>query len=421
MSEIDATGRVPRTTFSSLRTRNYRLFYSGQVVSVAGTFMQTIAQGWLVVKLSGSAAALGWVTALQYLPLLLLGNAAGVVIDRVDRRRVFLYTQIVDAVVALALAGLVLAGVVQLWMVYLLALVWGIVFALENPLRYSLIYDLVGKDEIENATSLYLGLNNVSRVAGPALAGITIAVLGVGACFLVNSASYVAVIVAVLMIRASEMHPAVAVPRRARQIRDGLAYVRRTPQVMSLLLLGAIVFGLGWELEVTLPVFARFTFDGGPATYGLMTSAVGLGAVIGALVTARRARATDRTIVAIGLACSAGLFVTAVAPDMFVAYAALAYVGATAIAFGSICVSRLQLNVPGDMRGRVMAMWAIAVLGTRPVGAPVVGFVAEGLGPRYALGLSAAAVGAGVAVWHAYTRRAGRPLDAAVVVPVPTS
>ena len=394
-----AVGRTVGPLFQSLHNRNYRIYFSGQLVSTAGTFMQTVAQAWLVLQLTGSGTALGVLTTLQFGPLVLFGGPGGVLADRMDRRRLYLVTQSVMCVEALVLGLLVTTGRVELWMVYVLAAVLGCITAVDMPVRQTIVLDIVGPTDLANAVSLNMTVGSVSRALGPAVAGVTIAVLGVGPCFLINAASFVVVIIALLLMRVGEMHPAVREPPARGQFRAGLAYVRASPELLSVLLMTALLFGLAWEFEVALPLFARFVFDGNAATYGVLASAVGIGAVFGGLESARRGN-PSRTMMAV----SAGVFGAAMwcatfAPTMRWEVPVLVVAGASGVAFAAVASTRLQLHTMPAMRGRVMALYAIAVFGTRVVGGPVVGWFGEHLGTRASLGIGAVAVTVALPVW----------------------
>src|SRR3954451_19955969 len=231
-------------TFRSFKGRNFRLYMCGQSISMAGTFMQAVAQAWLVLKITGSGTALGLATLLQYLPMTLLSPVCGVIADRADRRRLLMITEMLLAAEALGMGVLVLTGRVELWMVYVLALVLGLISALEQPVRSTFLHDMVGTSDLSNAVSLNMALNNVSRASGPALAGLIIAGVGIGPCFIINSLSFVAVIVALFLMDPGDLHRTPPAPRKPRQFRDGLAYVGRTPQILALLLLACVYCGL---------------------------------------------------------------------------------------------------------------------------------------------------------------------------------
>jgi MFS family permease len=400
-------------TFRSFRGRNFRLYMSGQSVSMAGTFMQAVAQAWLVLKLTGSGTALGFATLLQYLPMTLLSPVCGVVADRYDRRRLLICTEILLALEALGMGLLVETGRVELWMVYVLAAVLGLISALEQPVRSTFLHDMVGTSDLSNAVSLNMALNNVSRALGPALAGLIIAAIGIGPCFLINAASFVAVIIALLAMRPADLHRTPPAPRKPRQFREGLRYVGRTPKILSVLLLACVYCGLAWEFEVTLPLVAKFAFGGGAALYGLMMAAVGSGAIIGALGTARQPAPTNKLVV--GAAAVSALVILAVSasPTVPLAIILLVCAGATGTTFASSASSLVQLEAAPEMRGRVMGLWAVAALGTRPLGGPIAGTAAQHFGPRAGLVVGALAVLLlGIPLWWLVSKLGSRKAPA---------
>lgn len=380
------------STFRSLRSYNFRLYFGGQLISMAGTFMQTVAQSWLVLSLTKSGSALGLVTTLQFLPALCFAGLAGVLVDRVDHRRLAMCTQALGGLEALVLGLLVVTGNVQVWMVYAMAATLGLITTVDQPLRATFVYDMVGPHDLTNAVSLNMALNNTSRIIGPGLAGVIIAVFGVGPCFLINAASFVAVLIALALMRPHELHPVPIQPRKPRQFRDGLAYVRRSPQLLAILVLAAVYAGLAWEFDVTLPLLAKYTFHGGAGLYGIMTAIMGVGAVIGALGTARRAQPTNRLVLGSAVTSGVALLGTALAPNAAIGLIGIIALGITGTVFASSASALLQLRAAGDMRGRVMGLWSVALLGTRPIGGPLTGWVGQVLGARYALGLAAVVV-----------------------------
>lgn len=383
---ITATATL-RRTFSSLHIRNYRLYFIGQTISVSGIWMQRVAQSWLVLEMTGSGTAVGMVTALQFLPILLLAPLGGVIADRSDKRCLLYATQGAAAVLAAILGVLVMAGLVELWMVFVLAFGLGAVGSLDNPARQSFVVEMVGRGELTNAVSLNSVLVNVARVLGPAAAGAIIVAAGTGPCFLLNAVTHFGLIGALVLMRSSELYSQAPQPRRSRQLREGLRYVRSTPGVLTPLLLMAVAGTFAYEYQIVLPLFARFAFEGNAATYATMTAVMGAGAVVGGLVTAwRRARPT------IALARAAALFGTvqllvATAPSLPLALVGLAALGATSITFLALGNATLQLNSTPEMRGRVMGLWAVAFLGSTPIGGPIVGWIGEHIGSRYALAL----------------------------------
>jgi MFS family permease len=388
MSRLDARAR---NTFRSLRVRNYRLYFFGQIISVSGTWMQTVAQAWLVLRLTGSGVDLGTVVALQFLPMLLLGAWGGLVADRLDKRRLLYATQTSAGLLALALGLLVGTGSVDLAEVYLLAGLLGVVNLFDNPARQTFVMEMVGPDDVANAVSLNSVVMNAARVIGPALAGLLISLAGMAVCFDANAASYIAVIIALAMMRHGELHRTDPVVRAKGQLRDGFRYVWRTPGLRDPLLMMAVVGTLAFNFQVTLALFAKFTFHGGAGTYALLTSLMGGGAVLGGLVVANRAEPTTRVLAMIGMAFGVLVAAVAVAPDLLGASLLIVPMGGLSIAFIATANATLQLRAEPSMRGRVMALYAVAFLGTTPVGGPLVGWIAEVAGPRASLLVGAGA------------------------------
>ena len=285
-------------TFSSLRIRNYRLYFLGQIVSLSGTWMQSVGQVWLVLKLTGSGVDLGLVVALQFLPVLLGGSWGGVIADRVDKRKLLIVTQTVSGLFALALGVLTVTNVVTLWMVYGLALGLGCVTLVDMPARQSFVMEMVGRKDLANAVSLNSVVVNAARVVGPALAGLLIATVGIGICFLLNAVSYVAVVVALVRMRAAELDRGAPIPRKKGQLREGFRYVWSKPDLRVPLLLMAVVGTIAYNFSVTFPLIVHRVFHGGAGVYGVLFAVMGTGAVAGGLVVAAKARATRELLAA---------------------------------------------------------------------------------------------------------------------------
>jgi MFS family permease len=413
-------------TFRALEVRNYRLYFFGQVVSVSGTWMQSVALGWLVLRMTGSGIDLGLVTALQFVPMLLLGSWGGLVADRLDKRRVLFCTQSFAAALALVLGLLDLTGAITLWQIYLLAVLIGVFNLFDNPARQSFVSEMVGKDLLPNAVSLNSVVMNSARVVGPALAGVLIATVGIPVCFLANSASFVAVIVALALMRTSELAHRRSVERAKGQVREGLRYVWSEPRLRDPLLVMAVVGIFAFNFQTTLPLLARFTFHGGAGTFGALTSAMGAGAVLGGLYTAHRARPSLRVLSLVGVVFGALILALSLAPTKISALVVLVPMGAASIAFIATANASLQLSSKPTMRGRVMALYAIAFLGSTPIGAPIVGAVSTATSPRVALALGGVAtVLASVPLFVKYGRRArqraGDPQTGASPSPLPTT
>jgi MFS family permease len=402
LAPLDA---LRRQTFASLSSPNYRRFIGGQAVSMAGTWMQTIAQSWLVLQLTGSATAVGLVVALQTLPILLFGPYAGVVVDRLEKRRLMIGLLVVMAAQALVLGVLTATGTVQLWHVYVLALLLGTVSSLENPARQTFVLELVGTDNLRNAVSLNSVLANVARAVGPALAGIVIATGGMALCFLLNAVSFAAVIASLLRLDLTALTPSAPAPRAPGQLREGFEYVRRTPALAVPLLTMALVGCLAFEFQVVLPIVASETFSGDASTYGFLTAAMGAGAVVGGLGMAAWGRTGLPALATAAAAFGLAMLATALAPTLGFALAGMALVGAASVAFQSTGNSTLQLTSAPHMRGRVMALWAVAFLGSTPIGGPIAGFVSQHLGGRAGLALGAVACLVAAALTTVVARR----------------
>jgi MFS family permease len=402
-------------TFSSLRIRNYRLYFTAQLISVSGTWMQTVAQAWLVLHLTGSGVDLGIVVGLQFLPMLLFGPVGGLVADRVNKRQLLYLTQAAGGVLALVLGVLVVSHAVQLWQVYLLAALLGMVNVVDNPAQ-TFIMEMVGRDDLPNAVSLNTVVMNASRVVGPAIGGVIITVLGLGVCFFVNAASYIAVIIGLSMMRSAELHPTGTVERAKGQIRDGFRYVWRTPSLRNTLLAVAVIGIFAYNFTVTLALLAKDTFHGGAGTYSVLTACMGAGAVVGGLVAAHRARPTPRLLQVLALVFGGLLAAVALAPTLATAAVLIVFMGAASIGFIATANASLQLGADPAMRGRVMALYAMAFLGTTPIGAPLVGAIAQWTNPRVSLlvGAVATVLSAGLLMWRHQARlvRTGRAAGA---------
>ena len=383
----------------------FRCAWAASTLSLLGDFFSYVAIAWLVLQLTGSATWLGLVIALQTLPILLLGPYAGVLVDRVDKRRLLVGTQTAAAVQALLMGVLTVRGDITTAWVLGLSLALGLVNTLDNPARQSFIREMVPGHLVRNAVTLNSVVVNASRAVGPAIGGVLIATLGVGTCFLVNAASFAAVIVAYLAMDAAALGRSQPTPRAPRQLRDGLSYVRRTRDLFVPLVMMAMVGTLTYEFQVSLPALATQTFGEGATSLGWITSAMGVGAVVGGLVSASRHTTGIRPLVLSSAAFGTSTALTAISPTVQVAAASLLLVGASSVWFLSVGNATLQMTAAPQMRGRVMALWAVAFLGTTPVGGPVIGWIAEHASPRWALGVGAAAALAAAALGASVLRR----------------
>ncbi|MBA3728342.1 MAG: MFS transporter [Actinobacteria bacterium] len=385
-------------TFQSLRVRNFRLFVAGQLLSGIGTWMQSVAAPWLVLQLTGSGVALGIDVGLTFLPILLFGAWGGVLADRFDNRRLQLLTQVAYAVLSMALWLLVITRVVEVWMVFVISFLMGVVTAVDMPTRQSFYLEMVGRNQLTNAMSLSTATFMGARMVGPALAGVLIGTVGVAPVFLINGISYLAVIVALLLMRSDELQRREPVPARRGQIREGVAYVWRTPALRLPMLLMAGVFMFAFNFTVLLPLLAVRSFNGDAGTYGNLLALFGGGSLAGALIMAARSSTPNVPRLALfAVLLGAVSLAVAAAPELLVAALLMPALGAIGIAFAITGNSTLQLTAADDMRGRVMALYGVIFLGSTPLGGPIAGWVGEHLGPRVGLaGGGIVAIAAGV-------------------------
>jgi len=390
-----------RRTFRALRLYNYRLFFISQVVSMSGTWMQSVAQSWLVLQITGSGVDLGITVGLQFGPVLVLGAWAGALADRIDKRRLLMATQTAAALFALILAALTFTDVVTIWMIWVLAGLTGVAVALDLPSRQSFVFEMVGPDDLANAVGLNAVIINSSRIVGPAIGGLLIAAVGVASCFLFNAVSFLAVIFALAVMRTAELRPSKPVRREPGQVREGLRYVWRTPELRIPLVMLAVVSTLAYNYSVVLPLLTKDVYGRGGGAFGALSAAMGVGALAGALLMASRARPSRRLLVASAFAFGVVTVLLAVAPGYLWGMALLVPMGAAGVLFISTVNSLLQLNADDAMRGRVMALWAVVFLGSTPIGGPLTGLIARGFGVRAAVavgGVAALATAAG-AYW----------------------
>ncbi|HYI44145.1 MAG TPA: MFS transporter [Actinomycetota bacterium] len=377
--------------FESLNVRNYRRFFIGQVLNWTGTWVQWVAQGWLVLRLTDSGFGLGLVTALQWLPILVFGAWAGVIADRFEKRKVLLMTNISGALLSLTLGIVTVAGVVNLGIVLVLAVLLGLVTAIDNPTRQTFTMEMVGRDRLTNAVSLNTATFTIARVLGPAVAGILISTVGIGECFLVNTLSFVPITIALLRIDRSQLKTAEPVRRAPGQVRAGLRYVASQPALKSLLIIMAIVGTLQYNFQVILPLIAKETFSGNAGTFGLLGSTIGIGMFAGSMTNAAFGRPGRKLLLVSGFLLATFTLGTAIAPTLPIAALLLIPLGASSMAFLATMNSSLQLGSSDEMRGRVMAIYFVLFLGSTPIGAPIVGWVAEAFSPRAALALGGVA------------------------------
>ncbi|MFE4544245.1 MFS transporter [Arthrobacter sp. NPDC056727] len=382
------------TTFRALGNPNYRLWAGGALVSNIGTWMQRVAQDWLVLTVltDHSGTAVGITTALQFLPMLLLGPYAGVLADRYPKRAILLWTQSAMGLCGLVVGLLVVTGSAQLWQVYAAALFLGLASAIDGPARQAFVSELVGQEDIANAVSLNSASFNTARLTGPAIAGVLIAWAGTGPVFLLNAASFIAVIISLTRIRRSELAPAVRAVRGKHQVAEGLAYVRRRPDLVLILVLVAILGAFGMNFPITNALMSTAEFGMGPGEFGLLGSVMAVGTLSGALLAARRARPRLRFL--LGGALGLGLFtlIASVSPSFWLYAAVLVPVGLASLTFLNSCNTSIQLSVEPQFRGRVLALYLATLQGGTALGAPLMGWLGTTFGARWSVAAGGAVV-----------------------------
>ncbi|MFF1838324.1 MFS transporter [Streptomyces sp. NPDC058231] len=375
----------PGGTFSSLKIRNYRLFATGAVISNTGTWMSRITQDWLVLSLTGSAAAVGITTALQFLPMLLFGLYGGVVADRLPKRKLLLISQAALGLCGTALAVLTLSGVVQVWHVYLIAFLLGMVTVVDNPARQSFVSEMVGPAQLRNAVSLNSANFQSARLIGPAVAGVLITTVGSGWAFMFNGLSFAAPLVGLLLMRPSELHKAIVVPRAKGQLREGLRYVSGRPELIWPIVLVGFIGTFGFNFPIWLTAFADEVFHGGAGMYSFFNILMAAGSLAGALLAARRRSSRLRMLVAAATAFGLLEIVASVSPSVWLFAALLLPIGMIGLTTNISANTSVQMAADPAMRGRVMSLYMMVFAGGTPVGAPIVGWISDAYGVRTAM------------------------------------
>jgi MFS family permease len=383
--------RLNARTFVSLRKhRNYRLFFSGQVVSLAGTWMQNVALAWYVVTLTDSAVAVGFLAFCRFAPFTIFGLYAGVLADRLDNRRLVMTTQVGQMLVSIALAALAFSGIESVPLVYALALAGGVGLVFDGPGRQALTYQMVGREELPNAIALNSSLFNGARVVGPAIAGLVIATAGVGVCFAINAVSFLAVLAGLLLMRPDELHALDrgAPPTFVHGVRELFAYVRRTPAVRAVLVTVAVVSTVGFNFHVILPLLASQTLHAGPGVFGLLSAAFGGGAFVGALLSAGLGRASWKALLGGTAGFSIAMLLLATVTSAPTAAVLLFVTGAAFTLWTANSNSILQLAAPDHLRGRVISLFLFAFAGLAPIGGLLAGWLVDVGGTELAFAVS---------------------------------
>ncbi len=397
-------------TFKSLKVRNYRIYAAGALVSNTGTWMQRVAQDWLVLQLTHSGTALGITTGLQLLPALLLSPIAGVVADRYPKRTVLRFTQIAMALPAVLLGILAISGVVQIWQVFALAFVFGIGTAFDTPTRHSFVVEMVGKEDLANAVGLNSASFNVGRMIGPAIAGLMIAALGSGVgatgwVIVINGFSYLAVFVSLSLLDMARLRPAPVMGNRKGAVRDGLRYVRSRPDMVLILMSVFFVGTFGMNFQMTSALMATAVFHKGAGEYGVLGSIMAVGSLLGALIAARRTEPKLRTIVFAGMLFGALEIASGLMPSYLTFALILPLLGLSALTMVTSANAMIQMTSSAQMRGRVTALYMMIFLGGTPLGAPFIGWVGEEFGGRWTLIVGGGLSMLGIALAVLYYRR----------------
>ena len=387
-----------RETFSSLSIRNFRLFFIGQGISQVGNWLTLVAQSLLVLSLTRSGVALGLLAACQFGPVLLLGAWAGLIADRSDKRKLLMIVQVGAMAQSFVLAALAFMDQPPLVAIYAVASLGGLAMAFDNPARRAFVVEMVPEESVPNAVGLNSAVMTSSRIIGPALAGLLTVTVGFGWAFVVDGVSYVAVLVALAMMRTAELRPSVVAERAKGQVREGLRYARRAPDLFIPLVMMGVIGALAFNFQVVLPLFVTRTFDGAPSTFTLLLSSMSVGSLVGALVGARRTEVETPHVVVSAAFFGLAMLALALSPVLWIAFPIGFLVGVASITFLTTSTAIVQMKSDPSMRGRVLALQAILFLGSTPIGGPILGVVCDLFGAR--AGLALGGFGAlGAAAW----------------------
>ena len=408
----DRLASATRETFASFRVRNFRLFFMGQGISQIGNWLTLIAQTLLVLDLTGDGVAVWLLVARQFAPVLILGAWAGLVADRSDKRRLLFVVQVGAMAQSFVLAGLAFMDEPPLAAIYVVAAFGGLCMAFDNPARRAFVVEMVPEDMVHNAVSLNSAMMTSSRVIGPALGGLLITTVGYGWAFALDGFSYLAVLVGLWLMRTEDLRPSTPAPRGKGQVREGLRYVRRTPVLFVPLVMMLFVGTLAFNFQVTLPLLVTRTFDRSKVAFTVLFSVISLGSLVGALWTARRRTIGVADVIRASLGFGLALLALAMAPTVAWAFPLGFVLGMTSIGFLTASTAIVQTEAAPEMRGRVLALQAMVFLGSTPIGGPIVGAIAEYVGPRWAVAVGGLAA-LGAAAWGTLALRDQRRQDEA--------
>jgi len=388
---MEALKQFSTQTFSSLKVRNYRLYFIGQGFSHAGNWMQVVGLGWLVLQLTGSGTMLGIVGAFRFAPMLLGGPFAGIIVDRFDKRRILYVTQSSFAIVSLTLAFLVYTDLIQVWMLFVSAVLFGLIDVIDSPTRQTFVHEMVGRDNLRNAVTLNSTEANLARAIGPMIAGTLIATVGIAFCFLANSVSFIALITMLLFVDEKGMHKEERTEKARGHLLESISYAASVPVIKTVLISMAVIGTLAYEFQVSLPLLAQGTFGGAAADYAALLSAMGAGSVAGGLFAASRRKIAPHEFVASAFFFGLSIAVTAIMPTLSLAIVGMVFVGFFSINLTSLGNTMIQLAAAPHIRGRVMSLWSMAIFGSTLIGGPVVGLIGQYIGPRWGLAIGGVA------------------------------
>lgn len=379
----DGPSRGPgflQRTVASLRWRNFRLFFIGQTISQTGNWLTNITLTLLVLHRTGNGVAVGLLAACQYGPILLLSAWAGVIVDRTNKRNLLYVTQTLEMCESVVFAVLAFVHHAPLAAFYCVAVAGGVLLALDNPVRRTFVNEMVPTDDVPNAVTLYSAMNSIARILGPALAGLLIVTVGYGWCFAADALSYVAVLSALAMMRSAELRPVTVTPRGAGQVRAGLKYIASVPELWITFTMLLLVGTISYNFAVVFPLFVEKGLHGGDGTYTLFYSAFSAGGLVGALLVARRSAVSTQTVAVGAAGMGAAMLVLSAVPDVAVAFAAAVLVGATSVAYMTATTSIAQIRTEPHMLGRVLSVQTVLLIGTTPIGGPILGAIADAVG-----------------------------------------
>lgn len=389
---MDHIVRFGASAFASLSIRSYRMLFVSQAVALSGTWMQIVALGWLGLQLTGSGGQLGLIVAAQFLPLLLFAPWGGLLADRSDKRLILQYTQYAYILTSVVLGLLVVTGLIQVWMLYIFALALGFVRVFEMPARQTIVSELVSPDHLKNAISLNASVNNLARAIGPSIGGIVIALLGIGFCFFFNAFTYLIASYILTAIREEEIDRSAPASRQPGQLRAGWRYAWETPLIRDLLIMITIIGTFTFEFQISLALMAAQTFGSDATGYAALMSAFGAGAAIGGIIAASRKETGPQAFLGFGALAGFSILLASVAPTLGLAIAGMVLVGFFTVNMVSTANSMIQMEAHPDMRGRVMAIWSMAMMGSTPIGGPIIGWIGEYTDARIALAAGGAAM-----------------------------